>query len=156
MTCQPELACYHCISTPSNQPDTVNTGLKFLFSPGLDHTSVKSEHNDITQSEELLEHYLYLITDCLARLPNLVTLNLGSLVSNNMLRVISNTCAHLRELRLRNNSDFIDNRVSFLNVSWVSGIIAYNARSSCHQPSFYGTSCVVAIHSPHTCFCKSS
>ena len=102
---------YHCISLPSNQPDAVNTGLKFISSPGLDHTSVKSEHNEITGSEELLEHYLYLITDCLARLPNMVTLNLGSLVSNNMLRVISNTCTHLRELRLRHNPDLSDNRV---------------------------------------------
>ena len=83
----------------------VNIGLEFLLYPGLDHTSVKSDHNDITQSEELLEHYLYLITDCLAKLPNLVTLNLGSLVTNNMLRVISNTCRELRELRLRHNSD---------------------------------------------------
>ena len=52
---------------------------------------MKSEHNDLTGSEELLEHYLYLITDSLASLPGLVTLNLGSLCNNNSLRVVSST-----------------------------------------------------------------
>jgi len=91
--------------------------LQHLNISGLDHTSVKSDHNDITQSEELLEHYLYLITDCLAKLPNLVTLNLGSLVTNNMLRVISNTCRELRELRLRGPASVTD-----LGVRYLTGI----------------------------------
>ena len=83
----------------------------------MDHTSVKSEHNDITHSEELLEHYLYIITDCLAGLPNLVSLNLGSLCSNNILRVVSNTCGHLRELRLRGPASVTD-----LGVRYLTGI----------------------------------
>ena len=90
---------------------------KCVLSLGLDHTSVKSEYNDITNSEELLEHYLYLITDSLAGLPNLVSLNLGSLCSNNILRVVSNTCRQLRELRLRGPASVTD-----LGVRYLTGI----------------------------------
>ena len=88
-----------------------------VISLGLDHTSVKSEHNDITHSEELLEHYLYLVTDSLASLPNLVSLNLGSLCTNNTLRVVSNTCRQLRELRIRGPASVTD-----LGVRYLTGI----------------------------------
>ena len=87
------------------------------LSAGLDHTGVASDHNDITYSEELLEHYLYIITDSLSNLPNLVSLNLGSLANNNILRVVSNTCPRLRELRLRGPANVTD-----LGVRYLTGI----------------------------------
>ena len=52
--------------------------------PGLDHTAVKSSHNDLTASEDVLEHYRYIITDALGGLPHLASLNLGSLATNNI------------------------------------------------------------------------
>ena len=73
--------------------------LEHLNLSGLDHHSVPSQYNDITYSEDILEHYLYVITDSLRNLGSLVTLNLGSLVNNNMLREVSQRCPGLRELR---------------------------------------------------------
>ena len=41
------------------------------------------------------EHYLNLIEDALRELPNLVNLNLGTLVNNGILRIVSKTCPRL-------------------------------------------------------------
>merc|ERR1719220_1633533 len=67
--------------------------LEHLNISGLDHHSVPSDYNDITYSDDLLEHYLYIISECLR--------NLGSLVNNNILRVVSQSCPSLVELRCR-------------------------------------------------------
>merc|ERR1712012_22010 len=91
--------------------------LEHLNISGLDHTAVASDHNDITYSDELLEHYLYIITDNISNLPNLVTLNLGSLCNNNILRVISNNCQNLKELRIRGPCSVTD-----LGVRYLTGI----------------------------------
>ena len=82
--------------------------------PGLDHTAVKSSHNDLTASEDVLEHYRYIITDALGGLPHLASLNLGSLATNNTLRVLSNSCPRLRELRLRAPAAVTDLGVRYL------------------------------------------
>ena len=81
---------------------------------GLDHTAVKSSHNDLTASEDVLEHYRYIITDALGGLPHLASLNLGSLATNNTLRVLSNSCPRLRELRLRAPAAVTDLGVRYL------------------------------------------
>ena len=89
--------------------------LEHLNISGLDHTAVASDHNDITYSDELLEHYLYIITDNISNLSNLVTLNLGSLCNNNILRVISNTCKNLKELRFRGPCSVTDLGVRYIH-----------------------------------------
>jgi len=91
--------------------------LEHLNLSGLDHTSVVSEHNDITYSDDLLEHYLYIIADILGNLQNLLSLNLGSLCNNQILRVISNNCHMLKELRLRGPTSISD-----LGVRYLTGI----------------------------------
>ena len=88
--------------------------LEHLNISGLDHHSVPSEHNDITYSEDLLEHYLYIISECLRNLHSLLTLNLGSLVNNNILRVVSQSCPSLLELRSRGPSSLTDLGVRYL------------------------------------------
>ena len=80
----------------------------------MDHTAVKSSHNDLTASEDVLEHYRYIITDALGGLPHLASLNLGSLATNNTLRVLSNSCPRLRELRLRAPAAVTDLGVRYL------------------------------------------
>ena len=44
---------------------------------------------------QVKEHYLNLIEDALRELPNLVNLNLGTLVNNGILRIVSKTCPRL-------------------------------------------------------------
>ena len=88
--------------------------LEHLNISGLDHHSVPSEHNDITYSEDLLEHYLYIISECLRNLHSLLTLNLGSLVNNNILRVVSQSCPSLLELRCRGPCSLTDLGVRYL------------------------------------------
>ena len=75
---------------------------------------MKSSHNDLTASEDVLEHYRYIITDALGGLPHLASLNLGSLATNNTLRVLSNSCPRLRELRLRAPAAVTDLGVRYL------------------------------------------
>ena len=41
---------------------------------------------------QVKEHYLNLIEDALRELPSLVNLNLGTLVNNGILRIVSKTC----------------------------------------------------------------
>ena len=41
------------------------------------------------------EHYLNLIEDAVRELPSLVNLNLGTLVNNGILRIVSKTCPRL-------------------------------------------------------------
>ena len=41
---------------------------------------------------QVKEHYLNLIEDALRELPRLVNLNLGTLVNNAILRIVSKTC----------------------------------------------------------------
>ena len=43
-------------------------------------------------SPQVKEHYLNLIEDALRELPSLVNLNLGTLVNNGILRIVSKTC----------------------------------------------------------------
>ena len=102
--------------------------LEHLNISGLDHHSVPSEHNDITYSEDVLEHYLYIIRDCLGKLGRLVTLNLGSLVTNNILRELSQSCPALRELRCRGPCSVTD-----LGVRYLTGINRTASQVSRHQ-----------------------
>ena len=88
--------------------------LEHLNISGLDHHSVASEYNDITYSDDLLEHYLYIISECLRSLHSLLTLNLGSLVNNNILRVVSQSCPSLLELRCRGPCSLTDLGVRYL------------------------------------------
>ena len=73
-----------------------------------------SEYNDITYSDDLLEHYLYIVSECLRNLGSLLTLNLGSLVNNNILRVVSQSCPSLLELRCRGPCSLTDLGVRYL------------------------------------------
>ena len=41
---------------------------------------------------QVKEHYLNLIEDALRELPSLVNLNVGTLVNNGILRIVSKTC----------------------------------------------------------------
>ena len=75
------------------------TFLEHLNLSGLDEHSTPGNYNDFMHSREVKEHYLYIINDCVGRLSTLLTINLGTLVNNNILRTISNTCRNLRELR---------------------------------------------------------
>ena len=88
--------------------------MEHLNISGLDHHSVASEHNDITYSEDLLEHYLYIVSECLRNLHSLLTLNLGSLVNNHILREVSQSCPALLELRCRGPSSLTDLGVRYL------------------------------------------
>ena len=88
--------------------------LEHLNISGLDHHSVASEYNDITYSDDLLEHYLYIVSECLRNLRSLFTLNLGSLVNNNILRVVSQSCPSLLELRCWGPCSLTDLGVRYL------------------------------------------
>ena len=106
--------------------------LEHLNLSGLDHHSVPSQYNDITYSEDLLEHYLYIISDCLRNLGRLVTLNLGSLVTNNILREVSQSCTGLRELRARGPCGVTDLGVRYLTgINRTAGHISRREETGC-------------------------
>ena len=75
------------------------TYLEHLNLSGMDEHSTPGDYNDLMHSREVKEHYLYILDDCIRQLPSLITINLGTLVNNNIIRTISNTCHGLRELR---------------------------------------------------------
>lgn len=91
--------------------------LEHLNLSGLDEHSTPADYNDLMHSSEVKEHYLGLIEDAIRDLPGLLTLNLGTLVSNGILKTISKTCPSLRELRLRGPADVTD-----LGVRYLTGI----------------------------------
>ena len=85
--------------------------LEHLNLSGLDEHSTPADYNDLLHSAEVeplilmlliwtrplvspqvKEHYLNLIEDALRELPSLVNLNLGTLVNNGILRIVSKTC----------------------------------------------------------------
>ena len=87
--------------------------LEHLNLSGLDEHSTPADYNDLLHSAEVRsilmlmfmvmvvmlmimpqvkEHYLNLIEDAVRELPSLVNLNLGTLVNNGILRIVSKTC----------------------------------------------------------------
>ena len=73
--------------------------LEHLNLSGLDEHSTPGDYNDLMHSSEIKEHYLFILDDCIRQLPNLITINFGTLVNNNILRTIGNTCPNLKEIR---------------------------------------------------------
>ena len=87
--------------------------LEHLNLSGLDEHSTPADYNDLLHSAEVSsiltmmfilgvmtvpqvkEHYLNLIEDAVRELPSLVNLNLGTLVNNGILRIVSKTCPRL-------------------------------------------------------------
>ena len=87
--------------------------LEHLNLSGLDEHSTPADYNDLLHSAEVRsilttifilgvmtvpqvkEHYLNLIEDAVRELPSLVNLNLGTLVNNGILRIVSKTCPRL-------------------------------------------------------------
>eukprot|EP00090_Calanus_glacialis_P003393 TRINITY_DN12513_c0_g1_i1.p1 TRINITY_DN12513_c0_g1~~TRINITY_DN12513_c0_g1_i1.p1 ORF type:complete len:570 (-),score=148.82 TRINITY_DN12513_c0_g1_i1:78-1787(-) len=88
--------------------------LEHLNLSGLDEHSTPGDYNDLMHSSEVKEHYLFILDDCIRQLPNLITINLGTLVNNNILRTIGNTCAGLKEIRLRGPAYVTDLGVRYL------------------------------------------
>ena len=88
--------------------DTRCKYLEHLNLSGLDEHSTPADYNDLLHSAEVRstlttmlmilmvpqvkEHYLNLIEDAVRELPSLVNLNLGTLVNNGILRIVSKTC----------------------------------------------------------------
>jgi len=93
------------------------TYLEHINLSGLDEHSTPGDYNDLMHSREVKEHYLYLLDDCIRNLPNLNTVNLGTLVNNNILRTLSTSCPNLRELRLRGPAYVTD-----LGMRYLTGI----------------------------------
>jgi len=91
--------------------------LEHLNLSGLDEHSTPADYNDLLHSAEVKEHYLNLIEDAVRELPSLVNLNLGTLVNNGILRIVSKTCPRLKELRLRGPAEVTD-----LGVRYLTGI----------------------------------
>jgi len=91
--------------------------LENLNLSGLDEHSTPPDYNDFIQSQEVKEHYLAMLGDAMRQLPSLVSLNLGTLVNNNILRMVSTTCTGLKELRLRGPAEVTD-----LGVRYLTGI----------------------------------
>jgi len=88
--------------------------LEHLNLSGLDEHSTPGDYNDLMHSREVKEHYLYIIDDCIRNLPNLITINLGTLVNNSILRTLSKTSNNLREIRLRGPAYVTDLGVRYL------------------------------------------
>merc|ERR1719516_401495 len=85
-------------------------------------------------SREVKEHYLYIINDCLGQLPTLLTINLGTLVNNNILRTISKTCNHLREIRVRGPAYVTDLGVRYLiGMNTTAQDLAENKKPGCSK-----------------------
>ena len=62
---------------------------------------------------QVKEHYLNLIEDAVRELPSLVNLNLGTLVNNGILRIVSKTCPRYWWLsKCKNITLGKDNRLS--------------------------------------------
>jgi len=91
--------------------------LTHLNLAGLDEHGTPVDYNDLMYNSEVKEHYLNIIDDALRELPGMLTLSLGTLVDNRILRTISNTCKQLRELRLRGPAEVTD-----LGVRYLTGI----------------------------------
>jgi len=91
--------------------------LEHLNISGLDEHSTHPDYNDFVKGKDVKDHYLGVLEDSVRLLPHLITLNLGTLVNSTLLRIISTTCANLRELRLRGPAE-----VSDLGVRYLTGI----------------------------------
>jgi len=88
--------------------------LEHLNLSGMDEHSTPPDYNDFMHSSETREHYLNILEDVIRCLPWLVTLNLGTLVNNNIIRATSNTCTNLKEFRIRGPAPITDLGLRYL------------------------------------------
>jgi len=108
--------------------------LEHLNLSGLDEHSTPGNYNDLMHSREVKEHYLYIINDCVGQLPTLLTINLGTLVNNNILRTISKTCNNLREIRVRGPAYVTDLGVRYLiGMNTTAQDLAENNKPGCSK-----------------------
>jgi len=88
--------------------------LEHLNLSGLDEHSTPPDYNDFMHSSETREHYLNILEDAIRDLPGLLTINLGTLVNNNIARALSNTATKLREFRIRGPAPITDLGLRYL------------------------------------------
>jgi len=101
---------------------------------GLDEHSTLPDYNDFMHSSEIREHYLYLIEDAIRGLPTLHTLNLGTLVNNSIIRVVSSTCKHLHEFRIRGPAPITDLGLRYLiGLNETAEDVVSNRRPGCFK-----------------------
>jgi len=81
---------------------------------GLDEHSTPPDYNDFMHSSETREHYLFILEDGIRNLHRLRTLNLGTLVNNNIIRTVSNCCPYLKEFRIRGPAPVTDLGLRYL------------------------------------------